>query len=133
MLTKRKVLELFAKRGVCEGIECADCPYHKHSERCPIEPLKRIGAMAILRKHRKSKSKERVFNTDKVLTCVTADKAKVGMKGYFGDDLAGIKSNFEKNNLYELSGVYKENYPCRFINKRNEYALFYPIDDEEEE
>lgn len=132
MLTKEQLLKTIAKSGFCEGIECAECPYHKHSENCPVESLKRIGAMAILRKHRKSKRKERVFNPDKVLTCVTADKAKVGMKGYFGDDLAEIKSNFEKNNFYELSGVYKENYPCRFINKRNEYALFYPLDEEEE-
>lgn len=133
MKTKREILEEFAKYGNCENINCKlECPYC-FSDKCPdLDSLKRIGAIAILRKHRKSKDKERVFNPDKILTCVTADKARVGMKGYFGDDLAGIKSNFEKNIFYELSKVYNENYPCRFINKRNEYALFYPIDEEEE-
>lgn len=129
MLTKRQLLEIIVKYGRCKGVNCEECPYIKT---CANVRLKRIGAMAILRKNRKSKSKERVFNPDKILTCVTADKARVGMKGYFGDDLAGIKSNFENNILYELSKVYKENYPCRFINKRNEYALFYPINEEEE-
>lgn len=132
MLTKKEILEEFAKKGNCNSIECKDCPWN--SRRCCYmgKELKRIGAMAILRQNRKNKSKRRVFNPDKILTCVTADKARVGMKGYFGDDLAGIKSKFEKNIIYELSGVYNENYPCRFINKRNEYALFYPIDEEEE-
>ncbi|MEE1038345.1 MAG: hypothetical protein U0K95_04185 [Eubacterium sp.] len=140
MLTKRQLLEHFLKEGNCADIYCRDCPYANGTPFCDSRGstlevrLTKIGAMAILHKNRKSKSKskKRVFNPDKILTCVTADKARVGMKGYFGDDLAGIKNNFENNILYELSKVYKENYPCRFINKRNEYALFYPIDEEEE-
>lgn len=137
MLTKRQLLEHFLKEGNCADIYCRDYPYSNgpfcDSRGSTMEGrLTKIGAMAILRKNRKSKSKERVFNPDKILTCVTADKARVGMKGYFGDDLVEIKSNFKNNILYELSKVYKENYPCRFINKRNEYALFYSIDEVEE-
>lgn len=126
MLTKKQLLEIVVKYGRCKGVNCEECPYFIKT--CANVKLKRIGAMAILRQNKK----RRVFNPDKILTCVTADKARVGMKGYFGDDLAGIKSKFEKNIIYELSGVYNENYPCRFINKRNEYALFYPIDEVEE-
>lgn len=132
MLTKKEILEEFAKKGNCNSIECKDCPWN--SRRCCYmgKELKRIGAMAILRQNRKNKSKRRVFNPDKILTCVTADKARVGMKGYFGDDLAGIKRNFENNNLYELLGIYDESCTYRFENKYIEYALFYPIDEEEE-
>ena len=72
------------------------------------------------------------FDTNKILTCATADKAKVGMKGYFADDIAELKLNFKNNILYELIKVREEFCAYRFESKHNEYALFYPIDEVEE-
>ena len=52
MKNKREILKHFAEYGNCGGINCTDCPYHENYKHCPddIYSLKRIGAMAILRK-----------------------------------------------------------------------------------
>lgn len=128
MKTKRAVLEYFAEHSDCEGIECKLCPYRK-SGRCSLpKDLKRIGAMALLRQN----PKKREFDPSKILTCVTADKARVGMRGYFADDLVGLKTNFKNNAIYRLLGIYEEDCTYRFESEHNEYALFYPIDKVEE-
>ncbi len=67
--------------------------------------------MAILRQNRKK------FDINKILTCVTADKAKVGMRGYFADDLSELKINFNSNALYKLLSIHSEGYIYRFGNK----------------
>ena len=124
MKTKREVLEVIAKKGHCIGINCGDCPYE--SKDCDI--LRKIGAMAILRQNR------RKFDPSKVLTCVTADQAKAGMRGYAADDLRKLKDAF-KNNVdpYELIAIRSESYACRFQTNDTQYVLFYPIDEEVEE
>lgn len=127
MRTKRELLEYFAEHGDCAGTQCNKCPYYD-SKHCLLNDLRKIGAKAILRQNRKKKG-PRVFDKSKILTCVTADKAKVGMKGYFADDLALLEFNFYKNELYELSEIYDENCTYRFKDDINDYALFYPIEE----
>jgi hypothetical protein len=131
MKTKREVLEEFAKNGDCENINCKkECPYC-FSDKCLDLDLRKIGAMAILRQKRK-KTK---FDPNKVLTCVTADKAKVGMKGYFADSLEFLKKEFAVNNIYTLYSINDESCCERFVDKTNylSWTLFYPIDEEVEE
>lgn len=125
MKTKREVLESVVKIGSCEDIKCEECPYN--SIRCHDRFFK-IGAMALLRMF----PEKREFDTDKILTCVTADKAKTGMRGYFADDLVSLKINFEKNFVYELLHIHSECFSYRFRNANRDYALFYPIDGVEE-
>jgi hypothetical protein len=74
----------------------------------------------------------RKFDPDKILTCVTADKAMVGTKGYFGDDLAELKCNFKNNYVHVLLYVNEEYHAYRFKSEVNDYALFYPIEEVEE-
>lgn len=130
MKTKREILEHFVEYGNCENITCAnDCPYFSSNNKCPDLDLRKIGAMAILRQNRK----KREFDPDKILTCVTADKAKVGMRGYFADNISTLKQFFENNNVYELKRVLDEDTLYRFENSNYiAYALFYPIDEVEE-
>jgi len=68
------------------------------------------------------------FDKNKVLTCVTADQAKVGQKGWFGEYLDTLKERVEKEqpNVLErvdLSGK------ARYIFRTNGdgYSLFYPV------
>lgn len=128
MKTKREVLEYFVKYGTCKHLKCSEeCPYNNKSKSyCYLSTeLKKIGARAILRQNRKK------FDINKILTCVTADKAKVGMKGYFADYLSQLKTNFNRNALYKLTVIYSEDQVYRFGNKINDYALFYPIEEME--
>jgi hypothetical protein len=130
MKTKREVLEEIAKNGKCANINCIEeCPYCFY-DRCPDLDLRKIGAMAILRMF----PEKREFDPDKILTCVTADKAKVGMKGYFGDNIASLRTKFEKGGqISELIEILDEKNWCRFrYSKGIVYALFYPIDEVEE-
>lgn len=131
MKTKREVLEQFAKCGNCEGIKCTDCPYdcpYDDSKHCLHDDLRKIGAMAILRQNKKK------FDPNKVLTCVTADKAKVGMRGYFGITIRHIKDNIEKGKIDVLSNV-EDNTEYLSPFKREDaehFPLFYPIEEVEE-
>ena len=129
MITKREIFEQFAKGENCINTECENCPFHKPFRACTVgKRLLTIGAMAILRQNRK----KRVFDKSKILTCVTADKAKVGMLGYFGDNLDELKANIKHNVLYGLLGVCKEDHTFRFEVENTVYALFYPIEEVEE-
>ena len=78
--------------------------------------------------------KEGKFNPDKVLTCLTADKAKVGMRGYFADTLQNLEALYgNKINIWELARIRDYRWSSRFVTKmNNSYSLFYPIDEEEE-
>ena len=89
--------------------------------------LVRIGAKAILRMF----PEKREFDKSKVLTCVTADQAKVGMKGYFGDSLAFLKTEFEnRKQISELVEILDEKCMCRFRQSDGLiYSLFYPIEE----
>lgn len=129
MKSKRELLEHIAKYGRCEYIRCTDCPYDEHPKHCLYDDLRKIGAMAILRQNRK----KRGLTPNKVLTCVTADKAKVGMRGYFADNISTLKQFFKNNNVCELKRVLDEDTLYRFESSNYiAYALFYPIDEVEE-
>lgn len=125
MKTKREVLESIVKIGSCKDIECTDCPYD--GIRCH-DIFFKIGAMAILRQNRK----KREFDPDKILTCVTAGQAKVGMKGYFADNIESLRYCFRKKQVRELLEVYGEKSLYCFKGGHQDFALFYPIDEVEE-
>ena len=129
MNTKREVLKNIAENGFCKDISCAKCPYNETG--CPtLTDLAKIGAMAILRQNRK----KREFDPSKVLTCITADKAKAGMRGYFADSLQMIEALYNsKIDTQELAKVMSYKWSSRFVTKmNNSYTLFYPIDEVEE-
>lgn len=132
MITKREILEQFAEKGHCAGIPCSECSYAKI---CGVDNkpmlkirLQKIGAMTILRMF----PEKREFDPDKILTCVTADKAKVGMRGYFADNLVGLETRFEEKDIRTLTEIKDESYGIRFREKIDSWALFYPIDEVEE-
>ena len=134
MKTKREILKAFALNGSCGELSCSLCQYNKTKActNCSLlrDKLIRIGAMAILRMF----PEKREFDINNVLTCVTVDKAKVGMKGYFGDSLAFLRTKFEnREQISELVEICDENYMCRF--RHNDgliYSLFYPVEEVEE-
>ena len=67
------------------------------------------------------------FDKSKILTCVTADQAKVGQKGWFSDTLELLEEQVKCSNPSELIRVLGEDYNLRF--KKETYtlwALFYP-------
>jgi len=133
MKTKREILEAFVTYSDCKHIKCEDCSYNINNNfDCKLQAgarLSQIGAMAILRQNRK----KREFDTNKVLTCVTADKAEVGMNGHFADCLADIKSQFNTKHIRTLSEIRDEEAYERFIDQAGtSWALFYPIDEVEE-
>lgn len=59
MKTKREVLERFAEKGYCSGIDCSECAYKELCGRDGTLTIKgrlqKIGAMAVLRMFRKKK------------------------------------------------------------------------------
>lgn len=61
MKTKREVLERFAEKGYCSGINCSECAYLElcgNNERLTIKGrLQKIGAMAILKMFREKENK----------------------------------------------------------------------------
>lgn len=126
MKTKRELLEYIAKYGRCVNISCIDCPCDD-SKHCLHDDLRKIGAMTILRQNKKK------FDPNKVLTCVTADKAKVGMKGYFGNTIKAVEFTFKHKEIFELLDVLPSDCEHIFSNLEDNYALFYPIDKEVEE
>jgi regulator of replication initiation timing len=74
---------------------------------------------------------ERKFNPRKVLTCVTADKAKVGTRGCFADNLATLREEFAQKNIYTLTRTFSEEVCARFeADNYLGWLLFYPIDEE---
>ena len=87
--------------------------------------------MAILRMF-PEKPEPRVFDKSKILTCVTADQAKVGMKGYFADSLQTLEERFRNKIVYTLEAIYKAKCRDRFLAEGYSFALFYPIDEVEE-
>lgn len=129
MITKREVLKSFALNGSCPEVKCKQCPYD-NTDACAYhsvlrDKLIRIGAMALLRMF----PEKREFDIDKILTCITADKAKVGMKGYFGDSLASLRNQFERRmQTTELVEILDEECMCRFRQSEGLiYSLFYLV------
>lgn len=126
MKTRKEVLEEIVKKGNCIDIMCEECPYNSPSS-CAIR-LRKVGAMAILRQNRKKEK----LDPNKILTCVTADKAKVGMKGYFADNLENMKFQFATKRFQTLHRINSERNCARLVDNLGRYwYLFYPIDEGE--
>lgn len=68
------------------------------------------------------------FDKSKILTCVTADQAKVGDVGWFGDSVdelrLAITSEMEKPS--ELKLIDSDSCQYRFSDGPEDYSLFYP-------
>lgn len=73
---------------------------------------------------------ERGFDPNNVLTCVTADQAQVGMKGYFADCLTTLREKFAQKYIQTLTRIFYEGYCARFeADNRACWMLFYPIEE----
>lgn len=130
MITKREVLERVIEHNTCFNVKCDDCPFIE-SESCNLlSSLVNLGAKEML------KTLPRELDRTKVLTCVTADQAKVGQKGIFANCLASLENKYkykydDQYTLIEVKGVKCEN---RFVDEDGDfYSLFYPIDNEVKE
>ena len=66
------------------------------------------------------------FDKSKILTVVTADQAKVGMKGWFADTLGLLEENVNCHNPSELTDVLDERCIHRFETNLIPWSLFYP-------
>ena len=66
------------------------------------------------------------FDKSKILTVVTADQAKVGMKGWFADTLELLEENVNCSNPSELTDVLDDRYSSRFVTYLTLWSLFYP-------
>jgi hypothetical protein len=68
------------------------------------------------------------FDRSKILTAVTADQAKVGMKGWFGDSIWFLEKKVTVDPPSELTEIFAED--CIFRFKKAEtgttWTLFYP-------
>ena len=51
----------------------------------------------------------KIFKKEDILTSLTADKAKIGDKGYFGDTLKDIEDSVECSKVYSLVCIDNEN------------------------
>lgn len=129
MKTKREILKTIIKGG-CANIDCKNCPYFTlcNNEFYLRNKLARIGAMSILRMF----PEKREFDTSKVLTCVTADQATLHTKGYFADSIKSLRYRFKKDEAFELLEVKGDDSLYCFNCGRQDYALFYPIEEVEE-
>lgn len=128
MITKRELLECIAQNGHCSS--CTNCPYNDGSFTYKlIDEIKKLGAKEML------KSLPREFDKTKILTCVTADQAKVGQKGVFADSLSSLEHHY-KSDVYKpkkLIKVEDKSSEFRFTDENGAfYSLFYPIDEVEE-
>ena len=128
MLTKRETLKYIAQYGQCG--DCINCPYDKEEIVCSLLlELKKLGAKEML------KSLPQEFDKTKILTCVTADQAKVGQKGLFASCLESLESKYKYgyDEQYTLIKVRDAICEARFVDENYiPYSLFYPIDEVEE-
>ena len=125
MKTKREVLEEYVKSASCGAIQCDECGYRNKCFQGEgiHNSLVKIGAITVLRR-------DRNFNTRNVLTAVTADKAKIGMRGYFADTMATLREEFAQKNVQTLTRVFSKD-TCESFEADNyaSWILFYPIDE----
>ena len=66
------------------------------------------------------------FDKSKVLTCVTADQAKVGQKGWFADELGTLRRIVEKNSPDVLERVDLSEDERYIFENKFRWILFYP-------
>lgn len=66
------------------------------------------------------------FDKTKVLTCMTADQARVGTKGWVANAPSDLARRVTECHPITLACVTEESMDKRFIVSANTYALFYP-------
>ena len=66
------------------------------------------------------------FDKTKILTCVTADQAKVGMNGWVADTLSVLMRRVKECHPTTIAVITGESMEKRFVSDANAYALFYP-------
>lgn len=67
------------------------------------------------------------FDKSKILTCVTADQAKVGQKGWFGETLSSLEKRVEKEHPEVLERVLLSgDRRYIFMANNDSWSLFYP-------
>lgn len=73
------------------------------------------------------------FDESKIYTLVTADKVKIGSKGYFSDNLIDLKNIVERERSYrygKIIGIKDNSYTARFqIGGNYNYGLFYLVEE----
>lgn len=73
------------------------------------------------------------FDESKIYTLVTADKVKIGSKGYFSDNLIDLKNivERERSDRYgKITGIKDNSYTARFqIGGNYNYGLFYLVEE----
>ena len=66
------------------------------------------------------------FDKNKILTCVTADQANVGMNGWVADTLSVLMRRVKECHPTTIAVITGESMEKRFVTDANVYALFYP-------
>ena len=66
------------------------------------------------------------FDKSKILTCVTADQARVGMRGWVADTLSVLMRRVKECHPTTIAVITGESMEKRFVSDANVYALFYP-------
>lgn len=66
------------------------------------------------------------FDKSKILTCVTADQAKVGQKGWVADNLTDLSRRVSECHPITIASITSESMEKRFIANANTNSLFYP-------
>lgn len=73
----------------------------------------------------------KLFNKEDILTVLTTDKAKIGDKGYFGDNLRQLNYNVVHDEVHSLVWIDNENYTLYSFkgdHHADYFALFLPAD-----
>ena len=66
------------------------------------------------------------FNKSKILTCVTADQARVGMRGWVADTLSVLMRRVKECHPTTIAVITGESMEKCFIANANANSLFYP-------
>lgn len=72
-----------------------------------------------------------LFDKNDVITLLTREQAKVGDKGYFSDNLAGLAIDVEHGEVHVLAKIYDEDYtmyPFKGDHHAHRFGLFLPAD-----
>lgn len=75
------------------------------------------------------------FDESKIYTLVTADKVKIGSKGYFSDNLIDLKNIVERertDRYGKITGIKDNSYTARFqikVGGNYNYVLFYLVEE----
>ena len=69
-----------------------------------------------------------LFNKKDVLTGITADKAVVGMKGFFGDSLYVLNDKIKRNDVRTLTDINVNCAYCFEVENNQYRAFFLPAD-----